>query len=213
MLGDTDALVYDFGSIHRLPITFYMCCPSPTSAFSVSIFPRYIDSPTQVLSDMAASGKSLSGRTCLVTGGARGLGKSVTLKLLDSGARVVVCDIDKDLLDSVSAEYSKRGQTMQVQCDVTDASAVKSLVQDAVKHFGRLDVLVHCAGIVDRFDPIGDVSQDLWEKVLAVNLTGTFLLCKEVLNHFLSRCATDASIVNIGSLSSECGWAAGKYQC
>ena len=146
-----------------------------------------------------------------MTGGARGLGKSVVLKFLDSGARVVVCDINKDLLDSVSAEYSERGQTLQVECDVTDACAVKSSVEKAVKHFGQLDVLVNCAGIVDRFEPVGDVSQDLWEKVLAVNLTGTFLLCKEVLNHFLSRGAKDASIVNIGSLASECGWAAGEY--
>jgi NAD(P)-dependent dehydrogenase (short-subunit alcohol dehydrogenase family) len=145
-----------------------------------------------------------------VTGGARGLGKSVTEKLLDGGAMAVICDLSKDLLNSVCTEYSERGQTLQVQCDGTDYSAVKSLVEKAVKHFGQLDVLLNCADIVDRFEPVGDVSQDLWEKVLAVNLTGTFLLCKEVLNHFLSRGATDASILNIGSLASESGWAAGK---
>lgn len=179
-----------------------------TNLFFISISDNSSD---LILSEMTLSGKILSGRTCLVTGAARGLGKSIAEKFLDSDARVVVTDIDESLLKSVFAESSKRGQTLPVQCDITDAGAVKSLVEKAVTHFGQLDVLVNCAGIVDCFEPLGDVSQGLFEKVLAVNLTGTFLLSKEVVNHCLSRGATDASIVNIGSVASECGWGAGEY--
>jgi NAD(P)-dependent dehydrogenase (short-subunit alcohol dehydrogenase family) len=83
-------------------------------------------------------------------------------------------------------------------------------MEDAVKHFGKLDVLVNCAGVMDRFEPAGDVSLELWNKVLTVNLTATYLMSKEALNHFLSRCATDASIINVGSLASERGWCAGE---
>ena len=162
---------------------------------------------------MAAAGKSLSGRTCLVTGGAGGLGKSITLVLLEEGANVVVSDINKALLDSVAAEFKGKGSTLLLPGDVTDASAVRSLIEEAVKRFGQLDALINCAGILDRFEPVGDLSQELWSKVLAVNLTGPFLLSKEAIKHFLSRGATDASIINIGSLASEHGWCGGESGC
>ncbi|KAK4944567.1 hypothetical protein LTR10_016001 [Elasticomyces elasticus] len=162
---------------------------------------------------MTAAGKGLSGRVCLVTGGAGGLGKSIVLALLEGGANVAVSDISKTALESVAdAEFHKHGATSKLLLlpgDVTDAGVVKSLIDETVKHFGQLDVLVNCAGIFDRFDPVGDLSQDLWSKVLAVNVTGPFLLSKEAINHFLSRGATDASIVNIGSLASEHGWCGG----
>lgn len=159
---------------------------------------------------MTATANGISGRTCLVTGGAGGLGKSIVLELLSSGANVVVCDINKALLDSSAVEFSTIGSSLPVQCDITDATAIKYLIDKAVKHFGKLDVLVNCAGVMDRFEPAGDVSLELWNKVLTVNLTATYLMSKEALNYFLSRGATDASIVNVGSLASERGWCAGE---
>ena len=157
------------------------------------------------------AGQRLSGRTCLVTGGAGGLGKSITLALLEDGANVVVSDISKSLLDSVAAEFQKKGPTLLLPGDVTDANVAASLITKAAEHFGQLDVLVNCAGIFDRFEPVGDLSKDLWSKVLAVNVTDPFLLSKEAISHFLTRGATDASIINIGSLASEHGWCGGEY--
>lgn len=163
---------------------------------------------------MTVAGKGLAGRTCLVTGGAGGLGRSIVLTLLAGGANVVISDISKSALDSMAAaEFEGQGSTSTLLIlpgDVTDAGVVKSLIVDAVKYFGQLDVLVNCAGIFDRFDPVGDLSHDLWSKVFAVNVTGPFLLSKEAINHFLSRGATDASIINIGSLASDHGWCGGK---
>lgn len=159
---------------------------------------------------MAAAGKLLSGRTCLVTGGAAGLGRSTALEFLACGANVVICDINQKHLDSTSAELSAHGPTLAVQCDITDASAIKSMITKAIEHFGKLDVLVNCAGIFDRFEPVGELSEAIWRKVLGVNLTGPYLMTKEVLNHFLSRAATDASIINVGSLASLHGWGGGK---
>lgn len=159
---------------------------------------------------MASVGKDLSERTCLVTGGAGGLGKSVALAFLAGGANVVICDIDQKALDIVSKEFSNQGPILVVQCDITDPAAVKSLVNQTVEHFGSLDVLVNCAGITDRFEPVGEVDEDVWARVLAVNLTAPFLMSKEVICHFLQRNATNVSIINIGSLASQRGWAGGK---
>lgn len=159
---------------------------------------------------MASVGKSLSGKTCLVTGGAGGLGKSITLAFLAGGANVVVCDIDQQTLNSASVEFSDKGPALVVQCDITNPSSIKSLIKKAVEHFGQLDVLVNCAGIMDRFEPVGELREAIWNKVLAVNVTGTYLMSKEALCHFLSRNARDASIINIGSLASQSGWVGGE---
>lgn len=158
-----------------------------------------------------ATSNGVSGRTCLITGGAGGLGKSIALELLARGANVAVCDINKATLSSSAAEFSKIGPSLAIQCDITDASAVESLIKQVTKRFGKLDVLVNCAGVMDRFEPTGDVGLELWNKVLTVNLTATYLMSKEALRHFLNRGATDASIINVGSLASERGWCAGEF--
>lgn len=160
---------------------------------------------------MAPSDKIMSGRTCLVTGSAGGLGKSIALVLLEEGAKVAISDFNESLLTSVAAELQPKESVLLLPADVTDASAVDSLISKVVQHFGQLDVLVNCAGIFDRLEPVGDLSQDLWSKVLAVNITGPYLLSKAAVNHFLGREATDASIINIGSLASEHGWCGGEY--
>lgn len=146
----------------------------------------------------------------MVTGGAAGLGRSIAVEFLACGANVVICDINQNHLDSTLTELSVQGPTLAVQCDITDSNAIKSVVARAVEHFGRVDVLVNCAGIFDRFEPIGELSEAVWNRVLGVNLTGSYLMTKEVVNHFLSRGATDASIVNVGSLASLNGWAGGE---
>lgn len=145
-----------------------------------------------------------------MTGGAGGLGKSVAMAFLAGGANVVVCDIDQKTLDMALAEFANQGPILVVQCDITDPAAVKSLINQSVEHFGSLDVLVNCAGIMDRFEPVGEVGEDVWARVLAVNLTAPFLMSREVIGHFLKRNAVDASIINIGSLASQSGWAGGK---
>lgn len=160
---------------------------------------------------MGPFGKSLSARTCLVTGGAGGLGKAIALAFLANGANVVVCDLKQETLDQATSDLSDKGPILAVQCDITNTYEVKSLVNNTIEHFGSLDVLVNCAGIMDRFEPVGELSDEVWARVLAVNLTAPFLMSKEVVAHFMSRNAQDASIINIGSLASQRGWAGGIY--
>lgn len=153
---------------------------------------------------------SLAGRVCLVTGGAGGLGKEIVKILLKRGANVVICDINKDLLDAALHELSGEGNILSIESDVSNLDSVESMAKTIVKTYGQLDVLVNNAGVMDRFDPAGDLDKALWDKVLAINLTAPFLLTKCAVQHFLQRSATDAAIVNVGSLSSQCGFTAGK---
>jgi hypothetical protein len=156
------------------------------------------------------SNQGLAGKTCLVTGGGGGLGKEISKHLLAKGASVVICDINKNLLDAASKEFSGQGTLLTIQCDITSSESAEAMFEQIIQKFGKLDVLVNNAGIMDRFDPVGDLDKDLWDKVIAVNLTAPYLLTKLAVRHFLARAATDASIVNVGSLSSQGGFYAGK---
>ncbi|KEF56491.1 oxidoreductase [Exophiala aquamarina CBS 119918] len=155
------------------------------------------------------STQGLSGKTCLVTGGGGGLGKEISRQLLAKGANVVICDINKDLLDSASKEFSGQGTLLTIQCDITSSESAEAMFEEIIQKLGKLDVLVNNAGIMDRFDPAGDLEKDLWDKVIAVNLTAPYLLTRLAVRHFLERGATDASILNVGSLSSQGGFFAG----
>lgn len=153
---------------------------------------------------------SVAGKVCIVTGGAGGLGKDIVKMLVEQGAKVVFCDINKSLLDATKTELASGDAVTAVECDITKADSVIALIDQTVKTYGQLDVLINNAGRMDRFDPVADLDQALWEGVLAVNLTAPYLLTKFAVQHFLRRQATNAAIVNIGSLSSKCGFTAGK---
>ncbi|KAK5055390.1 hypothetical protein LTR84_013140 [Exophiala bonariae] len=155
------------------------------------------------------SSQGVTGKICLVTGGGGGLGKEISKQLLANGAKVVICDINQDLLDATSKEFSDKGTLLTIQCDITNTESVEAMFEKIVQTYGQLDVLINNAGLMDRFDPVGDLEQDLWAKVIAVNLTAPYLLSKLAVRHFLARAATNAAIVNIGSLSSQTGFSAG----
>lgn len=147
-----------------------------------------------------------TGKTCLVTGGAGGLGKAIATKFLEAGAHVIICDINEDRLQQASAELSVKGPLNAVRADITSADDVQRLFDDSVPH---LDVLVNNAGIMDRFDPVGDLDADLWDKIMAVNLTAPFLLSKLAVRKMLAREKPGGCIVNIISVAGKAGWAGG----
>lgn len=151
----------------------------------------------------------LEGKTVLVTGGAGGLGKHIATRYLEAGANVAICDINDKLLASVNEYLGPTGRFLAVKADITEEAAMQALVDEIVTKFGRLDILVNNAGVMDRFDPVADLSRDMWDNVLNVNLTGSFLGAKVAVNTFLKQEPKGGTILQIGSNASYSGHMSG----
>ncbi|BCS55383.1 SDR family oxidoreductase [Geobacter sp. SVR] len=135
------------------------------------------------------------GRVAVVTGGGQGIGKGIALRLARDGMRVVIADIDGEAAAETAAELGP--QVMGLTLDVADEAAVTELMDMIGGRFGRLDALVTCAGIAAPVGaPVERLELDDWNRVLAVNLTGTFLCCKHAVT-LLRTC--QGSIVTIAS--------------
>ncbi|KAH8661925.1 hypothetical protein BX600DRAFT_437358 [Xylariales sp. PMI_506] len=158
---------------------------------------------------MAAS-HSLQGTTILVTGGAGGLGKAIASKYLAAGANVSICDVHAERLSATEAELSAAtpGHVLAVQTDITDEEAVNKLVSETVAKFGKLDILVNNAGISDTFNPVGELDKAQWDRVLNINLTGSFLCMKAAVNAMVAQ-GHGGVIIQIGSNASYLGNFAG----
>jgi NAD(P)-dependent dehydrogenase (short-subunit alcohol dehydrogenase family) len=125
-----------------------------------------------------ASGRfDLSGKVALVTGGSRGLGRAMVLGLAEAGADVVVTSRKLEACRAVAAEVEAIGRrALPWPCHVAHWPEIDGLVEAAYDHFGRVDVLVNNAGMSPVYDQPADVSEELWDKVVGVNLKGPFRL-------------------------------------
>jgi NAD(P)-dependent dehydrogenase (short-subunit alcohol dehydrogenase family) len=143
----------------------------------------------------------LTDRVAIVTGAARGLGRALAHGLAVQGARVVAGDINADGVgDTVAGIVSAGGSAMATRVDVADRASCAALVRDAVARFGRIDVLVNNAGI-DIVEPIGQISDEGWQKVLDVDLAGVLNMSQAVVRQMLAR-GDGGSIINISSIAS-----------
>lgn len=136
-------------------------------------------------------------KVALVTGGARGIGKSIARRLLQQGYAVIVADCDAASADLTRAEYESFGPVLAVETDVADEASVQHCVAVAAHHWGRLDALVNNAGIANpRRMPVEALDLAFWNRVIGVNLTGCVLTAKHAVP--LLRVSRGA-IVNIAS--------------
>jgi len=138
-------------------------------------------------------------KVALVTGAARGIGLATAKRFLTEGWRLALLDIDAATLESAAASLSNPGATLALVCDVSDPGQVASSIGNIEARFGRLDALVNNAGVA-VFAPIMDTSNDDWNRVLAVNLTGPFLCTKAAVP--LMREQGGGTIVNFTSISA-----------
>jgi NAD(P)-dependent dehydrogenase (short-subunit alcohol dehydrogenase family) len=142
--------------------------------------------------------RRLDGRIALVSGAASGIGKASALRLAAEGARVVCADVNEAGAQATAAEIeTKDGKAIAVRCDVTDPDQVAAAVKAAVSTYGKLDVLACIAGI-GGFRRTIESSIDDWHKIIGVNLTGTFLLCRAALPHIVE---SRGSIITCGSVA------------
>jgi NAD(P)-dependent dehydrogenase (short-subunit alcohol dehydrogenase family) len=142
----------------------------------------------------------LTGKVAVVTGGTSGIGRALALGLAEAGADVVPTARRRELVDQVAAEVEKRGRkTLRVATDVTDRATLEAARGEVLKAFGRIDVLVNCAGRTKR-EPTLDLSEAEWQSILDTNLTGTLRCCQVFGRPMLERGA--GRIVNIASLST-----------
>jgi NAD(P)-dependent dehydrogenase (short-subunit alcohol dehydrogenase family) len=139
----------------------------------------------------------LEGKVALITGGARGIGAAIAKRFVDDGAKIVISDVRKDLLDSF-ANTLKPGMVVACAGDVTKFDDVKKMVDATVKFGGKIDILVNNAGI-DPGGSIIDIEIDLWKKILDVNVNGPFLCMRAALPYMIKQ--GSGSIVNIASLA------------
>ena len=145
----------------------------------------------------------LQDRVAIVTGAAQGLGAATARELASQGAKVVLCDIDLPLVEQVAAGITQAGgQALALRVDVSNLPELDTLVNTAVQHFGRLDILVNNAAICPRI-PIDDMTEAMFDKIIAINLKSVF---------FLSRAAGNAMkpnkwgrIVNVSSVGGRTG--------
>ncbi|TKA77970.1 hypothetical protein B0A49_02430 [Cryomyces minteri] len=151
---------------------------------------------------------AMSGKTCLVTGSAGGLGKAIASALLEAGANVAICDLNQSRIDQCSAEFATFSKQLIVfKIDITDESQIVSLFEHCIAKFGRVDVLVNNAGLMDHFDPVGDLDKALWDTVIAVNLTAPYLVSKHAVKHMQEE--RSGVILNISSAAGVAGFRAG----
>lgn len=143
---------------------------------------------------------SFKGKTVLVTGGSMGIGYAIVKRFAQAGATVVVADIsaaEEEKIAAVGAEYTTK--TALIKTDVSEEKEVQHLVEQAQKKFGKIDVLVNNAGIYPT-SPVLEMSLAQWEKTQAINLRGTFLLCREVAKSMME--SGGGAIVNIASVDA-----------
>jgi NAD(P)-dependent dehydrogenase (short-subunit alcohol dehydrogenase family) len=152
---------------------------------------------------------SLTGRRAVITGGARGLGKAIALRLAEAGADLVLGDLEEELAVQAAGEIAQRHRVRAVGCamDVTDAASVRAVADRAVTELGGLEIWVNNAGIFPSV-PLLEMSDDLWDTVLDVNARGSFVGAREAARR-MADAGTGGVIVNVISTAGFRGSAPG----
>ena len=148
-------------------------------------------------------GKNLEGRVALVTGGARGIGRAICEKLASEGAAVAMVDIMLDVAEKTAAEFRANGhEAFAVAANVAKFDDAEAAVKAVVEKYGKLDILVNCAGITRDTLMLKMTEQD-WDAVIAVNLKGVFNMTKAAIRPMMK--ARFGRIVNISSVVGRMG--------
>ena len=145
----------------------------------------------------------LKDRVAIVTGGGKGIGEEICLGLSREGAKIVIAEIDIENSEEVIKKIKNNGsEVIIVKTDVSDENSINNMVDEAIKHFGKIDILINNAGI-RHIKKLLDHTKKDWDEMIAVNLTGPYLSCKAVIPHMIKQ--GKGKIVNFGSIASFMG--------
>ncbi len=150
----------------------------------------------------------LQDRVAIVTGGGRGIGKGIAIKLAEEGADVVVASTSLEPANQVVEAIEATGRRgLAIRTDVADFDSVKQMVAQTLETFGKIDILVNNAGgsAREKMSLFCDSEEDTWDYVLSTNLKGVLHTCRAVINHMQER--GTGNIVNIGSVAGMIGLA------
>ncbi len=148
----------------------------------------------------------LESKTAIVTGGGRGIGKGISMCLAEEGADIVLADIDLEAANQTAAEIETMGRrSLVVRTDVTRRDEVQTMVSRALEACGRVDILVNNAGVVGERTgpPFTELQEEDWDICYEVNLKGIFIVCREVVPHFIEQKA--GKIINVSSIAGRLG--------
>jgi len=152
--------------------------------------------------------KKLENKVAIITGAASGMGKAIALLFASEGGKVIAADINQNRLDELKKEVvSVGGELTPVIANMEKPGDIESMISLAVDHYGTLDILVNNAGIMDNFEPVAEVSDALWEKVMKINVDGPFKAMRSALKIFLEK--GKGTIINISSVGGIKGGVAG----
>lgn len=148
----------------------------------------------------------LENKVAIITGGANGIGKAIATTYAQQGAKVALADFNEQALTATVAEFTAQGfDAFGVRVNVAIEEDVQRMVDDTVAHFGRVDILVNCAGVLDNMQAAHNVEDAIWDRVMDINVGGVMRGSRKVLPLFTEQ--GSGVIIN---LSSMCGVTGGR---
>ena len=142
---------------------------------------------------------SLENKVIMLTGAIGGIGSVLAKGMADVGAQMALCDIDPVKLEDLAEEINKDGIAKAFTLNVLKMDSIKTCVEDVIKEFGRVDVLVNCAGINKR-EGFLDVEEETYDRIMGINLKGLYFLTQEVVKHMIKE--NKGNIINMASHNS-----------
>ncbi len=150
----------------------------------------------------------LDGKVAIVTGAASGMGKAIAELFAKEGAKVILADFNYEGAEAVAVGIAEKGGTARaLKVNVAELADVENMIDTAVQEFGTLDILVNNAGIMDGFEPVGDITEEKWDRVFDVNTKGTMRAMRKAIPIFLEK--EKGIIINVASTGGFSGAHAG----
>jgi NAD(P)-dependent dehydrogenase (short-subunit alcohol dehydrogenase family) len=150
----------------------------------------------------------LQDKVAVITGAASGMGLAMATRFAAEGARVIAGDWNAQRLDAAVARIQADGGTITgAQGNIADQETAEHLIDLALSTYGRLDILCNNAGVMDYMQGVGELSDDIWRRVMSINLDGPMFTCRKAVPHMVAQ--GSGSIINIASTAAIRGGAAG----